>query len=62
VQSFTACMLLLTATSAFRLGEDAGVLLSSVIYTVSVPPTVLCKRRPVIQKLKTEDGSDAMYL
>ena len=36
MQSFTARMPLLTATSAFRLeGEDAGVLLDSVIYTVS---------------------------
>jgi len=35
VQSFTARMPLLTATSAFRLEEDAGVLLDSVIYIVS---------------------------
>jgi len=36
VQSFTARVPLLTATSAFRLeGEDAGVLLDSVIYIVS---------------------------
>jgi len=31
--SFTARMPLLTATSAFRLGRDSGVLLYSVIYT-----------------------------
>jgi len=38
VQSFTARMPLLTATSAFGLGRiDAGVLLNSVIYVVSVP-------------------------
>ena len=35
MQSFTARMPLLTATSAFRLEEDAGVLLDSVIYIVS---------------------------
>ena len=35
VQSFTARMPLLTAHSHY--GEDAGVLLNSVIYTVSVP-------------------------
>jgi len=29
-------MLLLAATSAFGWGENAGVLLSSVVYTVSV--------------------------
>jgi len=36
VQSFTARMPSLTATSAFRLGEDAGVHLINVIYTVSI--------------------------
>jgi len=35
VQSFTARMPLLTSTGA--LGEDAGVLLGGVIYTVSLP-------------------------
>jgi len=37
VQSFTACMPLLTATNAFGLGRRHGVLLNSVIHTVSVP-------------------------
>ena len=37
MQRFTAHMPLLTATSTFRSGEDAGVLLDCVIYTVSVP-------------------------
>jgi len=39
VQSFSARVPLLTATSAFGIsdwGEDAGVLLNSVIYTVRV--------------------------
>ena len=36
VQSFTAHMLLLTATSTFQLGRYAGVLLNGVIYTVSI--------------------------
>ena len=36
MQSFTVLMPLLTATSAFGLGEDTGILLNSVIYTVSV--------------------------
>jgi len=36
VQSFTARMPLLMATSASDYGEDAGVL-NSVIYTVSIP-------------------------
>jgi len=35
VQTFTAHMPLLTATSAFGLGEDAGVL-NSAIYTVFI--------------------------
>ena len=38
MQSFTACMPLLTASSHLDYGEDAGVLLNSVIYIVSVPP------------------------
>jgi len=36
VQSFTARVPLLVTTSAFRLGEDAGVF-NSVIFTVSIP-------------------------
>jgi len=34
VQSFTALTPLLTETSAFGYGEDAGVLINSVIYIV----------------------------
>ena len=37
VQNFTARTLLLTTTSAFGLGEDTGVVLNNIIYTVSVP-------------------------
>jgi len=37
VQSFTAHVPLLTATSAFRLGKNAGVHLNSVIHPVSIP-------------------------
>jgi len=35
-QSFTACMPLLMATSAFRQTEDARVVLNGVTYTVSI--------------------------
>ena len=47
MQSFTAC-LQTAATSTFRLGEDAGVHVNSVIYTVSIPsvPSV-CYHRNV---------------
>ena len=37
VQSFTARVPLLMATSAFRLGKNAGVHLNSVIHPVSIP-------------------------
>jgi len=35
-QSFTACMPLLMATSAFGLGEDARVLLNGVTCTIFI--------------------------
>ena len=44
MQSFTAC-LQTAATSTFRLGEDAGVHVNSVIYTVSIPS--VCYHRNV---------------
>jgi len=47
VQSFTACMPLLTAANAFILGKDAGVLLNSAIYTASVPSKYISEMRAI---------------
>jgi len=46
-------MPLLAATSAFGLGEDAGVLLNSVVYTVSVP-TRHCSKEANIFTFRTK--------
>jgi len=52
VQSFTARTPLLTSTGA--LGEDAGVLLGGVIYTVSLPNNKWVKLQLVTRRHQTQ--------
>jgi len=50
VQSFTAHMPSVMATSTFSMGQDAKVLLNSVIYTVSIPKNNCVRTNTLIVK------------